>query len=263
MKYSEFDDIALNQVKPYLHIKSPEILVHVTWLGESYVVKVNETRSLNKNTVKVQKGIKEFLKVICHRGLVPAEMKFFVENNNTYIVVGGASKLNINELAKLAHQYFKDFSKRVVVVEKLGWLPPGGPYQRMEILNALGKLRNCSRKTLRLVMPNFNITLRTYLVGILKDMGVREVFAPGKADLTRMADVGVGDVWVDKVVHQAVIKVNEKGTKAAAATVVVVKEAFPIVDEEVVIDKPFIFMFWDRGSNTILFIGHVVNPTET
>ena len=84
MKYSELDNIALNQVEPYLHIESPEILVHAVWSGESYVVKVNETRSLNKNTVKVQKSIREFLEVICHRGLVPAEMKIFVKNNNTY-----------------------------------------------------------------------------------------------------------------------------------------------------------------------------------
>ena len=153
-----------------------------------------------------------------------------------------------------------NISMIIIVPEDFGSLQST---YRDVVMEAPGKLRNCSRKTLRLVMPKFNITLRTDLVGILKDMGVREVFAPGKADLTRMADVGVGDMWVDKVVHQAVIKVNEKGTEAAAATAVVVKEAFPIVDEEVVIDKPFIFMFWDRGSNTILFIGHVVNPTET
>ena len=140
MKYSEFDNIALNQVVPYLHIGSPEILLHVIWLGRSYVVKVNETRGLSKDVVKAQECINEFLENIGHRGLVPAEMKFFVESNNTYIIIGGTDKLNIDEFAKLAHKYFRDISKRVVVVEKFGWLLPGGPYQRMEMLDALGEL---------------------------------------------------------------------------------------------------------------------------
>jgi len=140
MKYSEFDDIALNQVAPYLHIESPKMLLHVAWSGGSYVVKANETKGLSKNVVRMQERIKKLLEDITHRGLVPAEMKFFVDNNNTYIVVGGASKLNIDELAKLGHQYFRDLSERIVVVEKLGWLPPGGPYQRMEMLNTLSKI---------------------------------------------------------------------------------------------------------------------------
>jgi len=153
-----------------------------------------------------------------------------------------------------------NISMVIIVPEK--YVSIRSTYKNM-VMEALSKLRNCSKKTVRLIMPKFNITLRTDLVEILENMGVKEVFTPGKADLTRMANVGIGDVWVDKVVHQAVIKVDEKGTEAAAATAVVVSEAFPMVDEEVVVNKPFIFMLWDENSSAILFIGHVVNPTET
>ena len=128
IKYSQFDSIALNQVAPYLHLESPKILLHVVWSGKSYIVKVNETRSLNKNTVKMQKHIIEFLEDISRRDLTPAEMMFFVDSNNTYIIIGGTDKLNIDEFAKLAHKYFRDLSERFIVVEKLGWLLPGGPY---------------------------------------------------------------------------------------------------------------------------------------
>jgi len=133
------------------------------------------------------------------------------------------------------------------------------------VIEALDKLSgNYSKKKVWLIMPKFNVTLKIDLVKILWNMGVRDAFIPGKADLTKMADVNVGDIWVDKVIHQAVIKVNEEGTEAAAATaIIVVKESIPIVDERIVVNKPFIYLLWDRSSNAILFIGHVVNPTET
>jgi serpin B len=115
-----------------------------------------------------------------------------------------------------------------------------------------------------LVMPRFNITFKSELKGYLEMLGIREVFKPRVADLTRMAHVQKGDLYVDKVVHQAVIKVNEKGTEAAAATAIIVKVVSqPLYQEEVIIDKPFIFIIRDRESKIILFIGHVINPSET
>ncbi|RLE45779.1 MAG: hypothetical protein DRJ31_10800 [Candidatus Methanomethylicota archaeon] len=139
-KYSEFADKALNQIAPYLHIGEPEILLHVAWSGKTFITKINETRCLSGNIWEIYERVEKFLRDVGRRGLAPAEMKMFIEDNDTYIVVGGAGKLDVDEFARLAHQYFKDFSKRVIVVEKFGWLPPGGPYQRMEMLDALRKV---------------------------------------------------------------------------------------------------------------------------
>jgi len=139
-KYNVFDDIALNQVATYLNIGEPEVVLHVVWSGKTYVVKVNETRYLSGNLEEVYKRIKEFLDDLSRRSLTPAEMKLLIKGNSTHIIVGGIGKLGVDEFAKLAHQYFKGFSKKVIVVEKLGWLPPGGPYQRMEMLDAIRKV---------------------------------------------------------------------------------------------------------------------------
>ena len=139
-KYNVFDDIALNQVATYLNIGEPEVVLHVVWSGKTYVVKVNETRYLSGNLEEVYKHIKEFLDDLSRRGLTPAEMKLLIKGNSTHIIVGGIGKLGVDEFAKLAHRYFKDFSKKVIVVEKLGWLPPEGPYQRIEMLNELMKV---------------------------------------------------------------------------------------------------------------------------
>ena len=139
-KYSEFDNKALNQIAPYLHIGEPEILLHVAWSGRSYVVKVNETKHLSRDLEEVHEHIKKLLENLSRKGLAPAEMKLLIGGNNTYITVGGVGELDIDYFAKLVHQCFRDFSKRVIVVEKFGWLPPGGPYQRMEMLDALRKV---------------------------------------------------------------------------------------------------------------------------
>lgn len=130
------------------------------------------------------------------------------------------------------------------------------------ILDVLSKLyKSREVKGIKLIMPKFNITFKLNLIPHLQELGINEVFTPGKADLTRMANVKRGNVWVSKVKHQAVIKVHEKGTEAAAATAIIMVVAYRPI-EKVIIDKPFIYLLRDKESNAILFIGHVVNPLE-
>ena len=136
-EYNIFDDIALNQVAEYLNIGEPEVVFYAAWPGENYVIKANETRSSNRDLKEIHRHIKEFLDDLSRRGLTPAEMKLFIKDSIIHIIVGGIGEPGVEEFAKLAHQHFKDLSKRVIVVEKLGWLPPGGPYQHVEMLDAL------------------------------------------------------------------------------------------------------------------------------
>jgi serine protease inhibitor len=113
-----------------------------------------------------------------------------------------------------------------------------------------------------LVMPKFNVSFNKVLSDVLREIRVHEVFQPGVADLTRMADIARGSIWVDKVIHKAVIKMNEKGTEAAAATAIIIYTSAPVYSVEVVVDKPFIYILRDRDSKAILFIGHVVDPSK-
>jgi len=149
----------------------------------------------------------------------------------------------------------------IIVPEKYNDIPV--KYKEL-VLDALRRLNESNtEETVWLIMPKFNITLKTNIVNYLQNMGMTEVFTPGKADLTKMANVKAGEIWVDKIIHQAVIKVNEKGTEAAAATAIIVETGLPQVGEKVIVNKPFIYMLRDKETNTILFIGHVINPAET
>jgi serpin B len=69
-------------------------------------------------------------------------------------------------------------------------------------------------------------------------------------------------LFIDDVVHQAFVKVDEKGTEAAAATAVTVRDAAAILaNQTVVLDHPFFYLIRDVPTNTVLFVGRETNPT--
>jgi len=66
-----------------------------------------------------------------------------------------------------------------------------------------------------------------------------------------------GELFIAQAVHKAFIRVDERGTEAAAATGVTVGRG---LIKEVKVDRPFLFLVRDRGTGAILFLGRVVNP---
>lgn len=64
-----------------------------------------------------------------------------------------------------------------------------------------------------------------------------------------------------QVVQKAVIEVDEEGTEATAATGSEIT-AFT-VPPVIKVDRPFLFMIFEETFKTLLFIGRVVDPTET
>jgi serpin B len=67
-------------------------------------------------------------------------------------------------------------------------------------------------------------------------------------------------LFIDKVIHQAFIEVNEEGTEAAAATGVVIPRGATQPNEVFRADHPFIFIIQDRVTGAILFMGRVEKP---
>jgi serpin B len=72
---------------------------------------------------------------------------------------------------------------------------------------------------------------------------------------------GTRELFVDEVYHQASVIVDEAGTEGTAASAVVMQRKGPPVDHVVSVDRPFLFLVRDLETGTILFLGHVVNPT--
>jgi serpin B len=113
----------------------------------------------------------------------------------------------------------------------------------------------------RLTMPRLTYESSFQLKDVLSAMGMADAFVPGVADFSGMD--GTRNLFIQEVLHKALVRVDEEGTEAAAATAVVVgmTAAPPQEVVEVVIDHPFIFLIRDLKTGTVLFLGRVLNPT--
>ncbi|PKR76976.1 proteinase IV [Halalkalibacillus sediminis] len=63
------------------------------------------------------------------------------------------------------------------------------------------------------------------------------------------------DLRIDRVLHKAVIEVNEKGSEAAAATAVNMTESAPAINAEFIANRPFLYVIADEEHQSILFLG--------
>ena len=90
-----------------------------------------------------------------------------------------------------------------------------------------------------------------------------DAFDPYTASLSGIANLTkTGNLYVDKAVHDAYLKINEEGTEAAAVTSIIVRDLSLPVREEFVADHPFLFVIQDDESDTFLFIGKILNPQK-
>ena len=81
-----------------------------------------------------------------------------------------------------------------------------------------------------------------------------------KADLS---GITAAPLFVSKVVHKAFVEVNEEGTEAAAATGIGVNVfSMPLQKPIFKADHPFLFLIRHNNSGAILFLGHLVRPTQ-
>ncbi len=111
-----------------------------------------------------------------------------------------------------------------------------------------------------LFLPRFEARSGVDLEETLASMGMHTAFTD-YADFSGMT--GQMDLKIDKVIHQAMIEVGEKGTEAAAATAVVaIRKTMPVQDGYTVFNanRPFLFFIKDNQYQSILFAGRVMNP---
>jgi serpin B len=118
-------------------------------------------------------------------------------------------------------------------------------------------LNGLQAQDVHLSMPRFKMEDRHYLQETLAAMGMPLAVTPGSADFSGICDEP-GEVWIDKVIHQTFIEVNEHGTEAAAATAVTTKRkgGYPVIHA----DRPFLFLIRDRQTGAVLFLGRVADP---
>lgn len=110
---------------------------------------------------------------------------------------------------------------------------------------------------IQLTLPKFKVRQESRPLDLLRSIGLKQLLS-SNPQLTALSDSK--DLRVSDCFHQAVVEVDEKGTKAAAATAIVVTRSMPRVKATVVIDRPFFFAIYQRSSGAPLFLGQVTHP---
>lgn len=107
-------------------------------------------------------------------------------------------------------------------------------------------------------LPKFGFANDFDLVGTLETLGIREAFSVA-CNLSKMADA---PLFIDKIKHKTVISADEGGVEAAGATAVGIGiTSVPPVERTIDLNRPFVFIIKDTETNSILFIGHLQDPS--
>jgi serpin B len=112
-----------------------------------------------------------------------------------------------------------------------------------------------SSKALQLALPKFEVRTALSLKDALVALGMPSAF--GAADFSGLAP----GVKLDDVIHEAVIRADEEGTVAAAATAVVGRAVSKPEVELATFDRPFLYLIHDTVTGSILFLGRVLDPS--
>ena len=111
-------------------------------------------------------------------------------------------------------------------------------------------------------LPKFRFEAEYDLADTLKSMGMKDAFG-ATADFSGISPSD--QLFLSQVTHKTFVEVNEKGTEAAAVTVVATQDKADIAVEFVPTfkaDRPFLYLIQELHTESILFMGRMTTPTE-
>ncbi len=138
---------------------------------------------------------------------------------------------------------------------------------KMTVKDLTGWISPPRSQEVKVYIPKFKITSEFYLAENLKSMGMVDAFELMKADFTGITPKNPDpllNLFLSEVIHKAFIDVNEQGTEAAAATATALLAGSPPGAPPPVptfrADHPFLLLIRDIRTNSILFLGRIMDP---
>ena len=113
-----------------------------------------------------------------------------------------------------------------------------------------------------ITLPKLKLKWKKEIQKYLRDLGMGIAFSPGAADFTGINSKG--GLFISKVIHESFLKMDEEGTEAAAVTVVEIKLTSAgsenSLDFSMTVDRPYLMAIRERSSNSLLFLGKIMQP---
>ncbi len=112
----------------------------------------------------------------------------------------------------------------------------------------------------KVFLPKMEFAYENSLVDNLKALGMTDAFNAQISNFRGITDDT--DLFISDVKHKSYIKVDERGTEAAAVTGIVFETTSIQPGKIFAVDHPFVFAIREKDTNAILFIGKVVDPSK-
>lgn len=137
--------------------------------------------------------------------------------------------------------------------------------QRVTPSDWQGWMKDMDMHTGTLKLPRFSVSYGASCKQTLTKQGIKKAFT-AEADFSGL--MSPPSVGISEVLHKTFVKVDEKGTEAAAATSATDRSlgmanrpgSKPFT---MIVDHPFLIAVWNKKTRTILFIGQIADPSET
>ncbi|KAI5773057.1 unnamed protein product [Gulo gulo] len=152
-------------------------------------------------------------------------------------------------------EYVGGISMLIVVPHKLSGMKTLETQLTPQVVERWQK--SMTNRTREVLLPKFKLEKNYNLVEALKSMGVTALFDKD----SNMTGISDHRITIDLFKHQGTITVNEEGTQAAAMTTV---GFMPLTTQvRFTVDRPFLFLIYERRTSCLLFMGRVANPTKS
>lgn len=190
---------------------------------------------------------------------------------NTIMMVSNDAQYIEDDTAKgiiKKYKTYKNDDHKKVNLEFVAIMPNDGidsyieNFNNEEFRNLLSTKDKYKNEDVSLKLPRFKYNYNfSNLMNVLINMGIKSIFNEKTADLSKMTESNSKDLYIGSIKQKSYIEVNEKGTKASAATIATVDENAANVPIDIEFDKPFIYIIKQSNSDDILFFGVVYTPT--
>jgi serpin B len=234
-----------------------------TWVEEKTGGKIRDIiNKIDPNTVMM------LINAIYFKGQWKYEFdKKNTANESFYLETGSTTNVEMMHSTEMNVNYYRDNKLSMIdlpygdSVYSMTLILPNYNYKTDDVIRELNisnweNMRDKMTVTKTdIALPKFKLEYKAKLVDYLKAMGMKNAFQPDLADFSGIN--GTKDLFISDVIHQSFVEVDEAGTEAAAATVVVIITS---AGNSFIANRPFIFLIRENKTNSILFIGKVMNP---